>query len=297
MQRKNANEFDDRRIRTGGAEPVQWRRTVDLPDAREAIPEIASWREGRQTPLFLDYDGTLTPLVERPEQADLSGRMRRILERLAERVAIAVVSGRGLSDVRRKVGLDRLFYAGSHGFEIDGPGDPHLPFEIGRDALPALDEAERRLRRHLAGIRAAVMERKRFSLAVHYRRANARESAIIENRVDEALRRCSGLRKGRGKKVFELQPDLDWDKGRAVLWLMARWGLSTDNSRPVYIGDDVTDEDAFRVLQGYGAGIVVHGGEDRRTCAGYGLAGPNDVLEFLRCLAAAVERSDTPAQG
>lgn len=283
--------------RTANADPVRWRRTIDLPDARAAIKSIAPWREGLQTPLFLDYDGTLTPLVARPEQADLCGRMRRLLERLAERLTIAVVSGRGLADVRTRVGLDRLFYAGSHGYEIDGPGDSRLPFEIGRDALPALDEAEKRLRRRLAGIAAAAMERKRFSLAVHYRRADDRLAAVIENHVDEVLRCCSGLRKGHGKKVFELRPDMDWDKGRAVLWLMAGWGLSAENSRAIYIGDDVTDEDAFRVLQGSGTGIVVHGGEDRRTSASYGLPGPNEVFEFLRNLAAAVERSGPSVQG
>jgi trehalose-phosphatase len=288
---------EHRPIRTVSAGPVRWRRTMDLPDARTAINEIAARGEGLKTPLFLDYDGTLTPLVARPEQAELSGRMRRVLERLSDWITIAVVSGRGLADVRARVGLDRLFYAGSHGFEIDGPGDPRLPIEIGRDALPALDEAEKRLRRRLAGIAAAVMERKRFSLAVHYRCADDRQSATIEKQVDEVLQGCSGLRKGHGKKVFELQPDLDWDKGRAVLWLMAGWGPPAENSRPIYIGDDVTDEDAFRVLQGSGAGIVVHGGEDRRTSARYGLPGPNDVLEFLRNLAAAVERDGPSVQG
>ena len=111
---------------------------------------------------------------------------------------------------------------------------------------------------------------------------------MVENKVDDVLQRHSGLRKGHGKKVFELQPDVDWDKGRAVLWLMEKLSLHSETVRPIYIGGDVTDEDVFCVLQEPGAGIVVHGGEERSSYARHGLGDPEEVPTFLQNLSAAI---------
>ena len=267
---------------------LQRRRTSKLPSAINRIGEIISWLEGKKTALFLDYDGTLTPIMERPEQAVLSPQMREILKTMAERCTVAIVSGRGLKDVQERVALEGLFYAGSHGFEIDGPGQERIRNEKGSEALPALNEAENELRRLLTDIQGALVERKKYSVAVHYRRVAAGQVEMVENKVDNVLHRHSGLRKGRGKKVFELQPDVDWDKGRAVLWLMERLSLHSEAVRPIYIGDDVTDEDAFRVLQKQGVGIVVHGGEERHSYARYGLVDPEEVLKFLENLSAVI---------
>ncbi|MGA8239606.1 MAG: trehalose-phosphatase [Desulfobacterales bacterium] len=266
----------------------QRRRTSKLPSALNRIGEIIRWREGKKTVLFLDYDGTLTPIVERPEQADLAPEMRAILKILAERCTVAIVSGRGLKDVQKRVALEGLYYAGSHGFEIDGPGQERIRNEKGSEALPALNEAENELRSLLNDIQGALVERKKYSVAVHYRRVASGQVEMVENKVDDVLQRHSGLRKGHGKKVFELQPDVEWDKGRAVLWLMERLGLQGEAVRPIYIGDDVTDEDAFRDLQERGAGIVVHGGEKRSSYARYGLVDPEEVLTFLQNLSAAI---------
>jgi alpha,alpha-trehalase len=264
------------------------RWTTELPSATDRIGEILLRPEDRKTALFLDYDGTLTPIVERPEQADLSPEMRAILKELAGRCTVAIVSGRGLKDVQERVALDNLYYAGSHGFEIDGPGQDRIRNERGSEALPALNAAENELRSRLADIHGALVERKKYSLAVHYRRVAPEQAETVANTVDEILEGHDGLRKGHGKKVFELQPDVDWDKGRAVLWLMERLGLHSEAVRPIYIGDDVTDEDAFRVLQEQGVGIVVHGGEERTSYARYGLVDPEEVLTFLENLSVAI---------
>jgi trehalose-phosphatase len=264
------------------------RMTTELPSAMNRIGEIIRRPEGQQTALFLDYDGTLTPIVERPEQADLSPQMRAILKKLAERCTVAIVSGRGLNDVQGRVALEGLYYAGSHGFEIDGPGQERIRNEKGCEALPALDTAENELRSLLTDIHGVLVERKKYSVAVHYRRVAAGQVEMVASAVNDVLQRHSGLRKGHGKKVFELQPDVEWDKGRAVLWLMERLGLHGETVRPIYIGDDVTDEDAFRVLQERGAGIVVHGGEERSSYACYGLVDPEEVLVFLQNLSAAI---------
>lgn len=266
-----------------GREPRR-RNTAGLRSALDRSAEIGRWLNEGNPAVFLDYDGTLTPIVERPEDAKLDDSMRDTLKALAAKCTVAIVSGRGLADVRERVGLEEIYYAGSHGFEIDGPGRRRIRNEKGTEALPELEAAEEALQNRLKDIRGAQVERKKYSIAVHYRRVAEEQAPEVETIVDEVLADYDGLRKGRGKKVFELQPDIDWDKGRAVAWLQEKLGLGGKDARPVYVGDDVTDEDAFAALQEHGVGIVVHGGEDRRTHAGYGLAGPEEVRRFLRGL-------------
>lgn len=260
--------------------------TDELPSALDNIDEIAGWLAGGKAALFLDYDGTLTPIVDRPEEAVLSDEMRKTLTELAERYIVAIVSGRGLADVRERVGIETIYYAGSHGFEIVGPDQSRIRNEKGTDALPELDDAETALQKRLADIDGALVERKRFSIAVHYRQVASTEADAVEGIVDDLLRQYPKLRKGSGKKIFELQPDVEWDKGHAVGWLMDELELSADSARPIYIGDDVTDEDAFRALKGKGAGIIVHGGLNRPTFADYGLFDPEAVRKFLEHLTA-----------
>ncbi|MGA6924650.1 MAG: trehalose-phosphatase, partial [Desulfosarcina sp.] len=265
------------------------RNAGGLPSALNRIDEISGFDEGRRPVLFLDFDGTLSPIVDRPQDAALAPGMHRALIALAEHCTVAIVSGRGLSDVRERVGLDTLYYAGSHGFEIDGPGQTRLQSDKGIQALPALDRAEAQLKGRLADIDGALVERKKFSVAVHYRKVAPEDAGKVEQIVDGVLGDHADLRKGRGKKVFELQPDVAWDKGHAVQWLMKKLDLDDEMIKPIYIGDDVTDEDAFRVLQGRGAGILVHDGDDRRTYAGYGLETPREVRAFLEDLSAALQ--------
>jgi trehalose 6-phosphate phosphatase len=245
----------------------------------EAAPRLA---------LFFDYDGTLTPIVRRPEDAVLPQGMRALLGDLARRVPVAVVSGRDLEDVRRMVALDALYYAGSHGFDVAGPGGLAMQHEEARRRLPALDAAEAALRERLAALAGVWIERKRFAVAVHYREAATGDVARVESAVDAVLRGHAELRKKGGKKIFELQPDVPWDKGRAVRWLLERLGLGDGAVLPVYIGDDVTDEDAFRALAATGVGIRV-GAPHGETAAAYHLRDPAELERFARKLVARLE--------
>ncbi|MDZ7704694.1 MAG: trehalose-phosphatase [Trueperaceae bacterium] len=250
------------------------------PDGLEHADDLLERLTQGRLALFVDYDGTLTPIVDRPEDAVLSERMRARLARLADRTTLAVVSGRDLADVRDKVGLDDLYYAGSHGFDIVGPDDTRMQHEEARASLPDLDEAEQQLNDRLADIAGASVERKRFAIAVHYRRAAAEDARQIEAAVDEVVRDRERLRKKGGKKIFELQPDVDWNKGRAVRWLLERLELNRADVVPVYIGDDVTDEDAFAALKGDGIGIRV-GSPDAPTSADYLFEDPDALEQFF----------------
>ena len=262
----------------------------DTPQAAmEHLDEIAALARDRKLAVFLDFDGTLAPIVDRPELAGIDPPTRNAVERLARLCTVAVVSGRDVDDVRKRAGIKGIYYVGSHGFDIVGPGGLHQQHAKGVEALPALDAAERELRSAVAGIDGALVERKRFSIATHYRLVAESDWPAVENAVDQALRRHPGLRKGHGKKVFELQPDIDWDKGAAVDWLLQKLELDTPDVLPTYIGDDVTDEDALRALAGRGLGIVVLD-EPRPTAARYRLRDPDQVRAFLGSLADACER-------
>ena len=254
-----------------------------LPSALEHVQEIAGPGD-RSLAIFLDYDGTLTPIVSHPEKAFLSDSMRQTLRTLATQAQVAILSGRELEDVRKRVAIDGIVYAGSHGFDIARPR--RLRRQEAIEFSPALDAAEKELREKLAGIAGALIERKRFSIATHYRKLNENDFPKLERVVSEVAARHRELRRMEGKKVYELLPRTDWDKGKAVLWLLERLGLERAGARPIYIGDDRTDEDAFRALQQRGVGIVVSE-EPRATAANYSLKDPTEVKRFLRELGAA----------
>ncbi|MBE9129408.1 MULTISPECIES: trehalose-phosphatase [unclassified Coleofasciculus] len=233
--------------------------------------------------LFIDYDGTLTPIVKRPEEAALSEEMRSLLRQLSLRVTVGIISGRDLRDVQTLVGLENLYYAGSHGFDIAGPDDMREQQEEAQASLPDLDDAESQLRDRLEPLAGAHVERKHFAVAVHYREATEQDIDRIESIVDEVLNEHQQLRKRGGKKIFELQPDVPWDKGYAVCWLLDQLGLNQPNVLPMYLGDDTTDEDAFQALSDRGVGIRI-GEPHEPTQANYILQNPDEVKQFFQAL-------------
>ena len=264
----------------------------DLASALESFDVLKENIKGKEVAVFLDYDGTLTPIVSRPEDAVLSEKMQDILIRLAVQCTVAVVSGRGLKDVKNRVDIDDLYYAGSHGFEIEGPDDLKMEHAKAKDFLPVLDDAEEDLIELISDIQGAQVERKKFSIAVHYRNVEPDETATVEGIVNQIIQKYPELRKSYGKKVYELRPDIDWDKGKAINWLMDALDLEVPGVIPFYIGDDLTDEDAFRALELKGAGIVVGEGS-RITAARYSLENTDQVMDFLNRLALLLEEGSS----
>jgi trehalose 6-phosphate phosphatase len=254
-----------------------------IQSALDRLDEILAPARGTRVAVFLDYDGTLTPIVDHPEAAVLSNSMRQTLRELAARVPVAILSGRDLDNVRERVGIENIVYAGSHGFDIAGPHG--LRRQMASEFLPKLDMAEKKLQEALDGISGARVERKRLSIATHYRNVKENDVPRVKQVVGEVAWRHRELRKMTGKKVHELQPDIDWDKGRALMWLLETLGLEGRNVFAIYIGDDRTDEDAFRVLKHRGIGILVSE-KPRFTAAGFSLKDPAEVERFLRALTA-----------
>ncbi|MDN5848713.1 MAG: trehalose-phosphatase [Nitrococcus sp.] len=261
-----------------GCEP---QRAATLPSALAALPQILqAGQEGLL--MLLDYDGTLTPIVERPELAVLAAETRTILCDLVALMPVAVVSGRELAMLRELVDVPGLVYVGDHGFDMtDVAGGSHQ-LDAMKGYLPILDAVEQRLRQGLAGIAGALLERKRSSVAVHFRLVAESDMSHVQARIDDILSAHPQLKTTPGKKVVEIQPGLDWDKGRAVEWLLPRIDAS-GRRHPIYIGDDRTDENAFRAVCARGTGILVRD-DDHPTVAHYALEDPGEVRLFLHQL-------------
>jgi alpha,alpha-trehalase len=264
-----------------------------LPSALEHLDEVAALARTKRIVVFLDYDGTLTPIVERPEDAHLSAAMQTVLSNLARSFTVAIVSGRGLADVRQRVGLEALYYAGSHGFEMVGPDGFEAIYEPAQAFLPALDQAEQALHDRLDSIPGAQIERKHFALAIHYRRVHEAEVEHVAAAVKAVQAIHTQLRQTGGKKVCELRPDLDWHKGTALFWLLEAMHLDRNGVLPIYIGDDVTDEDAFVAVHTIGIGIIVTDGSTSTTAARYVLADTDAVRAFLQALALTHKQEQT----
>jgi len=262
-----------------------------VTDALENFSDIGARLAGKRPSVFLDYDGTLTPIVARPDLAVLSDAMRDILRELAARCSVAVVSGRDLDDVRNLVKLDDIVYAGSHGFDIAGPGGLRIQHDEGAAFTAAVQRATERLRPALASIAGALVEPKRFAVAVHYRQVKPGEVPAVEAAVDRVLAAVPELHKTGGKMVFELRPRFDWDKGKAVLWLLSALGQDDADTLPFYIGDDLTDEDAFSALSD--RGITVYVGHPEHTAAHYTLEDSDQVGAFLTRLTQTLDHDDT----
>jgi trehalose-phosphatase len=278
-------------IAVEGAGSAAGARRRPLPGALDHLEDIRRRLEHKNVAVFLDYDGTLTPIVDRPEHALLSPAMRQTLRALADCCPVAIVSGRDRADVQALVQIDTLVYAGSHGFDITAPRHSHVQYENGVAFLPVLERAEGELRRKLAAVAGALVERKKFSIAVHFRNVAQADEAAVAVIVDEVLAHHPDLRKGHGKKVFDLQPRIDWHKGKAVLWLLQALKLDGAGVLPLYIGDDLTDEDAFRALAQRGIGIMVEDSDSTRpSAAHYVLKSPVEVQVFLQQLTSWLNR-------
>ncbi len=235
--------------------------------------------------LFSDFDGTLVPLRDRPEECYLAPGTGRVLTALAEaeRVAVGLVSGRELNDLRRRIGIAGIAYAGNHGLEIEGPGFSFREPAAGRIAKE-IRVLVRSVERELSGISGARVEDKGLTASVHYHQANPAEVPELLERV---RRLCADavaagtVRLREGKMTLEIRPAVEWNKASAVRWLAERFTPSNDAAVLFYLGDDATDEDVFSSFSG---GITVRVGETGATSANYSLPDPAGVALFLEWL-------------
>ncbi|WP_407686624.1 trehalose-phosphatase [Mycobacterium sp. HUMS_1102779] len=262
-------------VRTGD------RRMSQLPDAAQALDPPSN------PAVFYDFDGTLSDIVDDPDAARPVAGATAALQKLAAQCPVAVLSGRDLADVTRRLGVPGIWYAGSHGFELTAPDGTHHQNDAAAAAIPVLERAAGELRERLGSIPGVVVEHKRFGVAVHYRNA-ARDRVGEVTAAVRAAGRHSALRVTTGREVIELRPDIDWDKGKTLRWVLEHLHRAgPDALTPIYLGDDITDEDAFDAVRDGGVPILVRHDEDgdRATAALFGLDNPAQVSEFTERLA------------
>jgi len=237
--------------------------------------------------LLCDYDGTLTPIVDRPELAELSEKTRQMLQTLARQshFTVGIISGRALADLRQKVGLSNIIYAGNHGLEIEGPG-VSLVNPLAAEMRPVFRLINQVLNKALAPIKGVRVEDKGLSVSVHYRMVEEGKSEEVTNAFERVIATARSLGKVRitsGKKVYEVRPAVEWDKGKAIALLIERFGKTKTKKEllPIYLGDDQTDEDGFKVIEKRGGISVFVGEETGNSAARYFLESPAEVEQLL----------------
>jgi trehalose 6-phosphate phosphatase len=267
-------------VRTGD------RRMSQLPDALQALG-LAAGLTARPPAVFFDFDGTLSEIVDDPDSATPATGAAEALQKLAAHCPVAVLSGRDLADVTERVGLPGIWYAGSHGFELTAPDGTHHQNDAAAATIPVLEQVAAQLRDQVGSIPGVVVEHKRFGVAVHYRNA-ARDRVGEVAAAVRAAGQHHSLRVTTGREVIELRPDIDWDKGKTLRWVIDHLHSAGPGPLlPIYLGDDITDEDAFDAVRHDGVSIVVRHNDDgdRATAALFALDSPARVAEFTARLA------------
>jgi trehalose 6-phosphate phosphatase len=249
----------------------------------ESIPQIQDQlAKAAHLLICLDFDGTLAPIALHPAEVQLPPDVAQLLESLVQcpNTSVAIVSGRDRTDLQARVGIAGLIYAGNHGLEISGPG--FIFIEPGAVAhRTALGKLATTLAQKLHGFAGVFVEDKGLTLTVHYRLAGDHAADEVKQIVHAALANASHpFLLTVGDKVYEIRPRVYWHKGEAVAWIREK--LGKPDALVVYLGDDVTDEDAFEALKN---DITVNVGPSGETAARYHLAGPGDVKRFLEWMA------------
>ena len=230
--------------------------------------------------LFLDYDGTLVPIAPTPAEAVCPPEVRTLLERLRDlpNVSLAIISGRFLEDIREKVGVSGITYVGNHGLSIQNPAGIHKKrlSPARREEFNVISQA---LKESLERIPGILFEDKGLTLAIHYRNVDPEYFGGVQNTLEQILRKWKERWKiACGKRVYEVRPNMDFSKGKAVREILK--SCPSLGLLSIYLGDDRTDEDAFRALKGRGITVFVGPGQPASE-AEYSLENPSEVQAFL----------------
>lgn len=262
-----------------------------MQEALKHQGKIAEKIRGRGAVLMLDFDGTLSPFSDHPADAALSPATRQAVRAAASMMPTAIISGRMLSDIKRRVGIHGIAYAGSHGREWEVRGKRHEA-PVSRRAETALRAARAALQAIADGYPALIRERKAHSIAFCDRPLTPSERRAWRRKALRASKPFLGehLRLLDADHTIEIAAGPEWTKGECALLLWEKLGK---NRLPVYIGDSLTDEDAFRALTD---GITIRIGRKKSSAARYVLRRRSDIDELLSALtSAAARRAGAPS--
>ncbi|MCO5596508.1 hypothetical protein L7F22_050571 [Adiantum nelumboides] len=276
------------------------------PSALDNFDEVLQAAVGKNIFVFLDYDGTLSPIVEDPERAFMSDEMRSAVKEIAALFATSIITGRRRDKVYEFVQLPQLYYAGSHGMDIMGPaegsngvkangiktldeeGNEVVLFQPASEFCLVMDEIFKLLEEKASKVPGARVEHNKFCVSVHFRCVKEENWLHLAEQVNNIIKSYPNLYLTQGRKVLEIRPSISWNKGKALDFLIRTFGTgpgSRNDVFPIYIGDDQTDEDAFKVVarRKHGLPILVSN-VVKDTNASYSLRNPSEVLEFLQHL-------------
>lgn len=253
----------------------------------EIEQKLSGYLSGNKTlSILLDYDGTLAPLCENPDKTVMDPELEQNLHALAKspKVFMAVISGRGIKDVERKVGIKNITYAGNHGIEIQDPDgsrkDYQLPQDIQASYKSLVSELNQKLNKN-----GAWVEDKRVSLTYHYRDT---ASELIEQQKQEAIEIIQryGFKANQAHMAVEAKPPVNWNKGEAALLILKnKFGNDwSEKTNVIFAGDDTTDEDAMRSLQGIGRSFRVATDPKMQTYADFRLPKQELIHDLIRYL-------------
>ncbi|GAB2221930.1 hypothetical protein Droror1_Dr00013126 [Drosera rotundifolia] len=286
-----------------GAAFVDYDAWLDVyPSALSSFDQMMSVAKGKRIVVFLDYDGTLSPIVDDPELAFMSEAMRSTLREVARNFPTAIISGRSRQKVHEFVQLNNVYYAGSHGMDIVAPPKKQKPcdskyqtrtvdkngnevtiFQPAQEFLPEMLEILNELKEQTRDIEGVSVEDNKFCVSVHFRVAREEDYDLVDQKVKLVISKHPKFHTSRGRKVLEVRPSILWNKGHALEYLLETLGFADSSDvLPMYIGDDRTDEDAFKVIEERGQGFpIVVSSKPKGSIASYSLRDPSEVLQFL----------------
>ncbi|KAK9063157.1 hypothetical protein SSX86_017027 [Deinandra increscens subsp. villosa] len=279
---------------------ISWLR--EHPSALSSFSRMINEAKGKQIVVFLDYDGTLSPIVSDPDSAFMSDQMRAAVRDVSSCFPTAIISGRSRQKVYEFIKLEGLYYSGSHGMDTIGPalktnsydkgyqqrsfdneGNELMVFQPAQDFLPAIKKILTEVTKRTQNIPGVAIEDNKFCVSVHYRHVKDEDYGRLEKEVKSMLANYADFHMTNGKMVMEIRPSIKWNKGDALKYLLEALGFrESGDVFPIYIGDDRTDEDAFKVLRERGEGYpILVSATPRDTAALYSLHGPSEVQSFL----------------
>lgn len=227
--------------------------------------------------LLFDFDGTLVPISKNPDACYLSDEIKKILESLKTKIKIGIISGRDLNDLKKRVAIDGIYYSGSHGLQIKGNGVNYINLEA-KMAKPLINRIYKKTAEIAQNFEGIFIEKKDFSFTLHYRNTVSQQRKDLKKLFFQILREYDQqkIRVLKGKMVFEVMPAIDWDKGKATLFMI---NSIKKEVFPIFLGDDITDETVFKAIKDIG--ITVRVGISRNTQATYCLRTQKEVYKFL----------------
>lgn len=240
----------------------------------------SNWIElvkGKNIFLFFDFDGTLVPIMKNPEDCYLSYELKKLLQKLKNKIKIGILSGRDLKDLRKRISIRGLYYSGSHGLQIESPEIKYINPDAER-LTPYINEAYRKFKKLTDKFAGMLIEKKDFSFTIHYRQVEPEKRKELKKIFFDMISKYKGnyIKVLNGKMVFEILPAVNWDKGSAVSFLIDNF---QNKHYPIFIGDDITDETVFSKIND--RGLTIRVGNSKKTMAKYFIRNQGEVYKFV----------------